>query len=168
MKTQLFVGESRPEKELFNPVYENGQLNKAGGGLWTSTYNENYGSDWLQWCTVESWGFGNDGIFPCWTLEVDPKAKILIIQNVEQLAWFYKLYGKKLTYDLDLMKLDFVEISKEYDAVHLTKIGERLTRHSRPYDLYGWDCESTFWLNWVFTEVKALGNRTFKNDIANY
>lgn len=33
--------------------------------------------------------------------------------------------------------IDWVEVSKDYDALHLTRTGQVLTRYSRP-SLYGW------------------------------
>ena len=43
--------------------------------------------------------------------------------------------------------LDFEKISEEYDAIWLTVNGEHETRWSQPQNMYGWDCETVYFMN---------------------
>ena len=45
------------------------------------------------------------------------------------------------------MALDFENIARHYDAIHLTPKGQEDTRWSTPHNLYGWDCETILILN---------------------
>jgi hypothetical protein len=56
--------------------------------------------------------------------------------------------------------LDFEELARDYDALHLTVRGQWKTRMTRP-NLYGWDVESTLWFRWKFNRVEFLGRLGF-------
>ena len=53
MSLQAFVGEE-PRKELVQPI-TNRMFIKPNGGIWTSSYNEEYGSDWIRWMHNVPW-----------------------------------------------------------------------------------------------------------------
>jgi len=49
--------------------------------------------------------------------------------------------------------LDFKHLPAEYDGLHLTNEGYLSTRSARSGPaLVGWDCESTLWFRWIFSE----------------
>ena len=50
---------------------------------------------------------------------------------------------------------DFEQLAIDYDGVHITESGESATRHTEP-GLYGWDCESTVWFRWAFSNVQKI------------
>lgn len=83
--------------------------------------------------------------------------------------------------------VDWVKVGEVYDGVHLTARGEAETRMPwkrdllrgfenkerisfnlmtpEPPNLYGWDCESTYWYRWVFGKVAELDRElTIKGD----
>lgn len=152
MKEQLFFGK-KPEKELLQPVINQELLNKPLGGLWTSTYEKEYGSDWLQWT------LGNDfydDVPKAWLLKPRSDLRVLLIDSYNDLVSKMDKYisrDKRFTFTYSI---DFEEISKEYDVIHLTSRGEIETRFTTDYHLYGWDCESCLWLNWGFEEVTEI------------
>jgi hypothetical protein len=96
-------------------------------------------------------------------------AKILIIDcydDLLQTAIKYPLMEDKSLY------VDFEKLSLDYDGFHLTKRGQIETQlpplHPNQYKgiipyqirlpyLYGWDCESTLWFKWCFTDCIKIG-----------
>lgn len=126
---------------------------KPTGGLWTSTYNNEYGSDWIQWCESEEFSTtkGHDGFL----LYPDHEAKIFTIDDLDDLINLFNDYelNNQETYS---KALNFERISQEYDAIHLSENGQRETRLSYPYNLCGWDCECTLWFRWCFKEVEKF------------
>ena len=138
--------------------------------MWTSTYTgKESGSDWVQWCLANNFSFGDTNDFPCWLLEVDPAAKILTINNYQDCENIYEKYSELVMPEItSFRRIDFEKIALEYDAVHITKLGEAMTRYTTPYNLYGWDCESTYWLKWSFTDVLPLDQKKFKLNMQEY
>jgi len=106
---------------------------KPEGGLWASPIDSPYG--WKQW--------GCENLFGDFTsqFEFTFKGSILIIDAIRDL--------RKLTWnDTYPNSIDFEALQRAgHDAIWLTAKGERDTRFSRPYSLYGWDCESVIILN---------------------
>lgn len=134
---------------------------KPEGGLWTSTYSEQTGGDWVKWCLGEEFGTRN-GTFSQhgWLLVPTRDARVLRVNNLEDLRRVVKAYRQKNASKYSFAALDFLQMAKDYDAMHLTEKGQWRTRFSRP-GLYGWDCESTVWLRWKFQKVVDLGKLTF-------
>lgn len=150
---------STPSAESFEPLNDRGgALRKPRGGLWTSTYDERYGSGWIQWCLSESFDCGPaDPVFRVWTLEPDPAARIYEIDTYADLARLCERYGQTIEHGSYSETCPaWSRIARDYDAVHLTDEGQWATRFSDP-NLYGWDCESTLWLRWAFVAVVDLG-----------
>lgn len=161
MDRQLRVG-TMPRPNLFVPPTNGTGCSgaKPDGGLWTSTYHETEGSGWVQWCLGSDYSVPRIG-WESWLLTPDPTARILTIDSYQDLRRVLRSYGRR-PFDFlpswpSQLKPDFEKIVLDYDAVHLTQEGLWATHLSHPYDLYGWDCESTVWLRWAFTEVKSLG-----------
>jgi len=118
--------------DFFKPI-ENKRFVKPEGGFWTSPVNSKWG--WKDWCDSEDFRPCIDGY------KYNVNGNIITIDCVEDmldLPWF-SVKG----YDY----IDFELLAKSYDAIHLTKRGEELTRFTHPKSLYGWDCESVLILN---------------------
>lgn len=156
MNTQLFTG-SEPSAGKMAPIRNEGFI-KPRGGLWTSSYDAELGSDWIQWCQAEDFQVPRGG-WPSFILEVDPNARILTIDSYEDLASACERYA--ITSDFPITILDFERMAQDYDAMHLTATGQMATRLTHPVSLYGWDCESTIWFRWMFTSVTNIGRQKY-------
>ncbi len=151
MEPQLYVcrnneGKPSPSKVL---LVKNGYVKPREGGLWTSTYDPDYGSAWVDWC--KSRGVVD---FPqqCYLLRPSADARVYAVaslHDLEALLNSYRIRSLKAYPDFEAM-------SKDFDGMHLTVEGERATRLSEPHDLCGWSCESTLWFRWAFSEVKDI------------
>ena len=91
------------------------------------------------------------------------------IDSYADLQTLCRMYGRTETFGEDSKYGPFHDtfpdwslVAERYDGVHLTDEGQWATRLSHPLNLYGWDCESTLWLRWVFDSVEELGRRTFE------
>lgn len=153
--------------EQFQPVY-NDRFTKARGGLFTSTYDEKYGSEWVQWCLGAEFKLQNEN--KTWTgviLTPDTAAKVLTVDSYEDLERIHKEYGNRQddpVRDMFLGKyLNYEKIAEYYDAFRVTAKGEAQTRFSQPLSLYGWDCESTHWFRWKFTDMQKIENVEFED-----
>lgn len=154
MREQLFIGYEKPNPARMNAV-ENKQYGfvKPTGGLWTSTYrpDEPVGSGWGEWC-IEA-DYRDIYASSWWLLTPSEESRIVTINTLKDLKALmreYKYCPHGAPYP------DFEAISRDYDAIHLTDKGQCETRLSMPENLYGWDCESTLWFRWVFTEVTQI------------
>lgn len=125
---------------------------KPIGGLWGSTYipDEVYSSEWEKWCINENFGYKwQEAVI--FTLK--PDANIYEIDSVEDLnnlALEYNTGQNGIITHLDFEAMVDVGI----DAIHLTERGQEVTRFSRPYSLYGWDCES-----WLILKFDAIDHQ---------
>jgi len=128
-------------------------------GLWTSTYSKSKGSGWLEWCVGEHFRVPNAGT-KMTLLKPDKDARIYVIDTLEDLETLAKRYPQDptiLRYRISIADtFDYHAMSKDYDAIHLTDNGQWKTRFSRPYSLYGWDCETYFWFRMKFKVVKRI------------
>lgn len=161
MEPQLFVGLEEPSPDLFEPVTNSDDClgAKPRGGLWTSTYNPSYGSDRIRWCMAEDFRVPRAG-WKAWLLTPVRHAVVLGIDEKRILDVLIRQFGRAPRYEMHEGQRvpDFEKLAAGgFDAIHLTARGEQRTRHSMPNNLYGWDCESTIWLHWAFSEVKYLG-----------
>ena len=150
MSTQAFVGEE-PKEELVQPI-TNRMFIKPDGGIWTSSYNEEFGSDWIRWMHSEQ--FYNNGHEDVYLLKPRDDAKIYTINSYTDLLHLIKQYPPIITVFGKF--LDFEAIAKDYDGIHLTYDGEIATRYTDDIDLYGWDVECTLWFRWCFSSVEML------------
>lgn len=159
---QLYVGDKSPERP-FRPV-SNDRLpvNKPDGGRWTSTWlGDALGSAWVQWCLnkKESWLQGD-----CYLITPRSGARIYVIDSLED-AQVLPLAKLPPMFNSDYIQcIDWLAVSRDYDAVHLTEKGQEATHLSFPLNLYGWDCESTVWFRDVFDKVEMIGKRVFQRE----
>lgn len=150
MSLQAFVGRE-PREELVQPI-TNRMFIKPNGGIWTSSYNEEYGSDWIRWMHNEQ--FYNNGYEDIYLLKPRDDAKIYTIDSYEDLKALVDKYPP-IVHMLGTF-LDFEAISNDYDGIHLTAKGESATRLTSGISLYGWDVECTLWFRWCFESVEKL------------
>ncbi|MBC9783583.1 hypothetical protein H1S01_03525 [Heliobacterium chlorum] len=177
LSPQLWLGRSPLDPAKINPVTNTPQ-NKPFGGFWTSTYHETLMSDWVLFSyTHETYWKGT--ALEAWIVMATPDARVYRIDgyyDFEELlcryhvnpGWngpfipakrfseIYSLFCGELP--MGKAKLDFEAISRDYDAVHLTERGLSETKYGYPYNLMGWDVESTLWFRWSFSRVEYLGN----------
>lgn len=157
-QTQLHV--IRPTEKPGEPIYpiRNARTVKPNGGLWTSTYDPERGSAWVQWCLSEEFDIPTDGVWQGRILTPRRDARIAVIDSLDDLERLYRRYPLEVISGLWSV-LDFERMAADYDAVHLTDDGQWATRLTHPYSLYGWDCESTNWFRWAFAESYRTENR---------
>lgn len=143
------------EKEVY-PIHNN-RFVKANGGLWTSSYNEEYGSEWVRWCMSEGFCVPKNNIWHGVILTPSTDANILVIDSLVDLIEIHRKYMLENEKDMPFLMefLDYEKIAMDYDAMHLTSKGQWETRLSMP-SLYGWDVESTHWFRWKFDSVERI------------
>lgn len=140
-------------------------LVKPTRALWTSSLypkGKKVLSDWMEWCEDEGYLYGEPDYIH---LKALPDSKIFQIDGYNDLAYLFEKYGlfydhelqkKRITKSLTLpnmVELDFHSIAVDYDILWLTKKGQIETHLSMPYNLYGWDCESSVWLRDKFEVI---------------
>lgn len=148
--SQLFIG-TRPDPRAFVPAqssFTRCWRNKPEGGLWTSSLQQGT-SAWEQWClhNQPEWLSG----VTRWRLLPELTARLLVVDGYHDLEALMASYGRVMRSDLDLPVISFnALIGDGYDGLHLTEQGNAECHLSVPYDLNGWDCESTVWFRWCF------------------
>jgi len=116
-----------------NTTHERCFINKPDHGFWTSTLKGKNQSEWTEWARAERFGDISSGT----VLKIQPGVSMYIIDNKSH----YEKLLERFPYE-DIY-LDFVEISKVYDALYVTRNGVS-KNHMK---LYAWDVESTVWFN---------------------
>jgi hypothetical protein len=179
---QAWVGEGgapareRPEAGRFLPIVPSPRpcskprhADRKGGGLWTSTFHEQHGSGWIQWCLDEDFHcVRQNPTWHTWLLDPEPTARIYEIDSYADLQALVEAYPQTEHHEDrgygsgSESRPAWHLIAKEFDGVRLTDEGQWATRLSNPLDLYGWDCESTLWLRWAFAAVEDGGMRTYE------
>lgn len=153
-----------PSEKVQDDYYDTTYLNKPNGCLWGSTllHNQEYLSDWLEWVSIENFYIEKYETGISFTLK--RKAKVYTIDTVEDYRKIMKNYSRKqfIIDPLNMCKtkvIDWVKLSMDYDAFHLTRNAFRLMR--LPYktdilkdedgnymeDFYSYKCESWILFN---------------------
>ena len=133
-------------------------------GLWTSTFNPDIGSRWIEWCEFER--FRVPEIWEGTLLYPAKSARIYIIDSLKDLNNLLNIHKHHIcekdspSFRPARLFIDFESARQKYDGIHLTEKGQDETRYSTPNDLYGWDCESTVWLNWCFEKTEPYYKNT--------
>lgn len=157
IQTQLFISDTQPCAELIEPITKNEIecINKPHGGIWTSTYNKKtHSSGWTEWCEDI---FSDPHDQQWWLLTPNKDARIYTIDTLDDLKFLNRAYSSLNRTYIHIV-IGFERIAKDYDAIHVTEEGQWATRHSFPDNLQ-WDCESTLWFRWCFSEVKAIAQK---------
>lgn len=168
MDTQLWIAHcdhGPPTLERMKPI-ENPteRLNKPRGGIWTSTYGNSRA--WLPLILTECWAMGDRPVFEwdAWLIEVEPWAKIFTVETAADLEELWSLYPNRSVQTG--REVDWEAAAREIDGIQLTAGGEAATcgpasdhddeEWTRSLNLHGWDCESTLWLRWAFSDARQL------------
>lgn len=153
-KKWIFINNEILDESMFSPV-ENIDFVKPNGGLWIAPFNSEseYKSDWGDFL-VNDMGINIEGKKGT-VLSIKPEAKILTINSLEDLVKTLEVYEYKNSIISYNKSLDFEKISKDYDAVYLTKNGQYETRFSMP-NLYGWDIECMLVMNLDILEEEVV------------
>ena len=149
---QVWIGDdfdlSKIEPIKNRTKYE-GVWNKPFGGLWTSSYDlEN-----PNFCEWGDFAFGKP--ISVYLLQIEITGEIYEIDSYEDFMILLNMYPLCLEHFPD-KELNFEAIFKNYQAIHLTCKGQAETRLEFPYNLYGWDTESTLWPKIVLKGVEIL------------
>lgn len=152
----ISLGKSELKREYFKPPRNIGFV-KPGGGLWACRYTpgEDYLCDWHYWCESEGFsGKCDKGVL----FNIKFNSRIYVInsyRDLENLMGKYEYMGNR---DYKFFScLDFELLSKDFDAIELTSLGQVETRFSEPYNLYGWDVASILILNFdIIFEQQSL------------
>lgn len=151
MKPQLFVHGEEPDPEKFDKVQNREAFWKPKGGLWTSTLDGD-SSAWIDWCKRERWGLsegmGKFALYP------EDDVDVFVVDVYDDLEQLVEDYPRDIQFPRPL--IDFEKMAEDYDGMQVTERGQAETRFGK-VNLYGWDCESTFWFNWCFEDVDYLG-----------
>lgn len=125
--------------DMASPTRRN-SFNKPrhSGILWASPEGSQYG--WAEWCQAEE--FGDLDTARRWVLNLDERARVFRVRTLDDLIQLVAAYpGPNHGRYGSTTDIDWLRLSDDYDAVHLTDEGQWATRMTTP-DLYGWDCES--------------------------
>jgi len=168
---QFHLKERELIEEFMKPIQNYGQ--KPHGGLWSSTFHETYGSDWIQWLMCEEFSKEENKEFKGYLLTPKKDVKLYTVNSFEDSRKLIQEYGyispsfqeaaKRIEqangkHALDLWQyIDYERMSLEYDGFHLTRDGFLDTYlGTQPYlDIFdGFDCECTIWFRWVFEKIE--------------
>lgn len=162
--TQLFLAsdeEYNPETQFVNVRNDEHRAFCAKPmcqtGLWTSTYlpDWNYPSEWVEWCVSED--FNRPYAKTWWLLTPRKDARIFVTETQCDLLHLMKAYPYQSRYSaLHMTMIDFEAMAQDYDGMWLTSEGNARLHLSHPYDLNGWDVESTLWFRWCFASAKKI------------
>jgi len=124
-------------------------------GLWTSTYtpNEEYTSQWVEWCVDNN--FCDPCAYTWWVLTPREDARVFVIESQRDLFFLMKEYPYQAKHTPPYVAMiDFEAVGRDYDGLALTHKGNMRLHLSVPFHLNGWDVESTLWVNWCFSTVE--------------
>jgi hypothetical protein len=176
---QLWVGPRRPAEVKVRWDRPPDLSSKPRFRPWTSTYiSPKFGSAWVQFCLRTGTDGGRDPkkLWKSWLLTVDESSppSVYVVNSADDLVRLVQAYPVNEATRPDL-RLDGREadaarypdwnaVGRVYDAVHLTKRGQRATatRVAGKPDLVGWDCESTVWFKWVFSSIEYRGRFRYR------
>ncbi|MBY0088104.1 hypothetical protein [Brevibacillus brevis] len=126
---------------------------KPFGGLWTSSFCEEAGSEWLQsqLCYLADGAKG-------YVFESDPNSKFLNVYTVaEALAVLDEYCIEKTTmnrrdgseYALGIYKIDFELMAERFDAIHVKGEAVQIYKqhHGRYSPFADWSVDSILWFN---------------------
>ena len=151
----IVLGKTELKEELFNTDLTNNGINKPKGGLWSSPYNKDTISGWYQFCKEQNFVKADNTVGVIFTLKEE--ARVYTIDSKEDLDNLVNKYPNDV---LEILKeragLNFIAVSKDYDAIYLTDKCKWATIFSRPNTLYGWDCETLLVLNFNAIDLDSM------------
>lgn len=152
----LHIGTDAIERHKFRPIINRMGMPKAYGGLWASPYrlNADYYSDWQEFWHRE---MGVTGRHDAVIFSFKKAARIFVIDTQDDLIRLIDEVGaaESILPLRSLKQIDFENAKNHYDVIYLTEQGQWETRmpfERMEYNLYGWDVESCFILNYDVIE----------------
>lgn len=130
---------------------------KPRGSVWTSSYLEDT-SHWVMWCEKNKFALPEDGIWRGYLLQAKENTRIVTINCHDDLLDLLGTYHQVDEHfpQLAARTLDFEAMKKDgIDAIHLTSEG-LIDLEGELKNLWGWDVESTCWLNPAFDMVDKV------------
>lgn len=122
----------------FVPIKNSPDWIKPQGGLWASPEDAHFG--WHDWKIANHYDYGSSEKF---RFTLSPDAKLLVIDNVNQLMDLPHQHTSLSEITSFGRILDFEKLAQLYDAM-LVYISEDDELH---WQLYGWDCDSLLVFN---------------------
>ena len=177
----ITMGKKELKKELFDHhidvseeiIKEMMYLNKPVGSLWGSTFtpNEKHCSDWVRWCDESTYRPADYGVI----YSLHKNARIYTIDSQEDLGELVRRYPAFDDRELNVpgrrrkVYLNFGEISKDFDVIHLTDKGN-IANHSyfnmaeveiqgdkySVFSLNSWDVETWLILNFDAVDLQSV------------
>lgn len=158
--TQLFVSRGKkPDPSRVRPLQHVLGHVKPWGGLWTSTWNPAWNSSaWVDLCDSDK--YRKTDALRWWLLTPLREARILEIDTQADIERCLSEHGRMVDLLPELMIylqktrgrfVDYLSVAASYDAMHVTARGAALGVGSLM-----WDCESTLWFRWQFTDVQLF------------
>lgn len=149
-------------------------LNKPNGCLWGSTllHDDLYKSDWLRWVDGENFHVElyKNGI----SFTLYKKARICTVDSLESYLELIREYGILDTMnsmpDYKKYTVDWIELTKHYDAFHLTEdafwnlrmLPSTITYNDGAFislkDFYSYDCET-----WIMFNLECINKGSIMN-----
>ena len=158
VNTQGFISTEKPEPEKVEPAENSngdGAFVKPVNGIWTSTLTPlaDYTCDWHRWCSQKHYGLTEES--KLWALEPREDVEVFVIESQNDLILLLDEFERNdgAISPPDDRYIDFEAMAELYDGLRLTEKAQWKTRMTRP-SLYGWDCESTVWFDWAFSDVQ--------------
>lgn len=107
------------------------------GGFWTSSYNEEYGSDWIQ----KKMYIPHIEVFQGYLYKVKDDVKIFSINDFSDEQHFRSFY-----------KSDYNEVAKDFHCLHLDQeylnlCAKEYNYHTRRSNFFFWFVECTWWFD---------------------
>lgn len=155
-KKYLVTGIREIKKENFQEIKNNMWFCKPSGGLWSSPYYEKgivkigekkiYNSPWQVFTGLEFQDkYYNYGVV--YSLKKGSRiAYINSLKDLKEFAEEYQLEPPEKDWGFSRF-LNYEKMAEDYDGIFLSTQGERETRFSEPFNLYGWDVATMFLFN---------------------
>lgn len=141
----------------FRPIKNMPQSNKPYGGLWTSPFDPDIGSEWIDFYWSEDSKLAGGEVM---ILKIKDDAKFLLIDSeddLKRLMNFYQVSSGNEEADRRNPLLDYWKLSLCFDGIYLTSKGKADTSwFSIKPTLCGWDCAT----------VLVFDNRVIESAIA--
>lgn len=147
---QVFMG-SQPQQQNLQPIQNHGAAYKPIGGLWTSPYQPQYGSEWSAFVQKEGMTVPPHKQ-QLWLVVPKPDLKILVVDSPEKLKSLPHL-PPRIVGD-NVCPIDYEAIASIYDAL---VIKPQMLRGSA--EVATFDVESTIWFGsngYPFASVEPL------------
>lgn len=143
----IHYGHKKFDIKKFDKIKNRSLGVKPLGGFWGSRIDSDIG--WLQWCIGNE--FCMEKLKTSFTFILKKNAKVLTIDNYNQLKGLPLNIDSHLNITLSWITLDFEKLAEEYDAIEVLLSKDRNKLY---FGLYGWDCDSIIVMNPKIVEIE--------------